>query len=556
MTTRPLLVGFEPADILAWRESGGLTACRAFAAAASLAASLPRARHAINLCETLDRFLVAALATWISGGTLVLPPTRLQRTLDDMRERYPDSVCLTDSTVDAATAIFAVDPWLDVASEDADPRVAAWPEVADDHVAAILFTSGSTGAPQPHAKTWGELADGARAFMHSIGFPPAGVAIVGTVPPQHMFGFEATVLLPLQSGTPVLTSRPAFAADLADTLDCARKVAPAGVWLMTTPLQLRAFHRQGTAEAGIARVVASTMPLDPEVACAVERDWGAPVHEIYGCTEGGILAVRRASLATTWTPAAGVAFAIDADGHASASGGHLRGTIELADRLRAASAPGAFELVGRDADLVKIAGKRASLAGLTRELLALPGVDDGVVFLPSEDARRVAAVVVAPGRAPDLLSRELALRVDPAFLPRPLLCVDALPRHGAGKLPLEALRALVARTGAGTDGASPRELAAQLTFAAGHPALPGHFPGHPIVPGVLLLAKVEEMLRGAGLRVVECVQAKFLAPVLPEETVTLRIAVDAGMAARFDIAAGGRSVAAGSLRCVRTDDAP
>ena len=552
---RGILAGFAPNSVIAWRGSERLTTGTVLAAAHRLAQALPPARYAINLSDTLDHFLVATLAALVSGRTLVLPPARLPRVLADIRARYPDSIVIADRAAAFADGAALVDPWVDAALQEREDDIDARPALTDDYPAAILFTSGSTGEPQPHPKTWGEVADGALALMRSIGAPPPDVAIVGTLPPQHMFGFETTVMLPLQSGTAVLVARPAFAADLADTVAHSRSLAPGGVWLMTIPLQLRAFHTEYPAVRGVANVIASTMPLDPELARAVERDWKTPVHEIYGCTEGGILAVRRASARTAWTPAAGVHFEIAPDGRAQVAGGHLRGVLTLADRLRRVDAQGAFELVGRDTDFVKIAGKRASLAGLTRELLAIPGVDDGAVFLPYPDAPRVAALAVAPGFAVAELRQEFARRIDAAFLPRPLLLVEALPRNAAGKLPQKALCDVLARAQIPT-GAWARTLTAQTTFARDHPAFPGHFPGRPIVPGVLLLASVEDMLRAIGLRVVGCAQAKFLAPVLPEQPLAIRVDDDEGADARFAIVADQRVVATGSLRCEREAAAP
>jgi len=46
--------------------------------------------------------------------------------------------------------------------------------------------------------------------------------------------------------------------------------------------------------------------------------------------------------------------------------------------------------------------------------------------------------------------RALRERIDPLFLPRPLLFVDALPRNGTGKLPRAALDALIAQISEGT----------------------------------------------------------------------------------------------------------
>jgi acyl-coenzyme A synthetase/AMP-(fatty) acid ligase len=109
--------------------------------------------------------------------------------------------------------------------------------------------------------------------------------------------------------------------------------------------------------------------------------------------------------------------------------------------------PGQFQLCGRSADLLEIAGKRASLGDLTRRLLALPGVEDGVIFQLDADSagvRRLAALVVAPGRCEAELLGELRQAVDPAFLPRPLKRVSCLPRNETGKLPRCALLAAIA----------------------------------------------------------------------------------------------------------------
>jgi acyl-coenzyme A synthetase/AMP-(fatty) acid ligase len=99
--------------------------------------------------------------------------------------------------------------------------------------------------------------------------------------------------------------------------------------------------------------------------------------------------------------------------------------------------------------MVEIAGKRASLAELTRRLQAVPGVRDAVVFqpdAPNGGVRRVAALVVAPTLGAAQILDALRLAVDPAFLPRPLVHVAALPRNELGKLPRERLLAALAST--------------------------------------------------------------------------------------------------------------
>jgi len=231
--------------------------------------------------------------------------------------------------------------------------------------------------------------------------PRHGTAILGTVPPQHMFGFETTAMLVLQSGTPLLDARPVFPADLAHAVESAAACGVDAIWLMTTPLQLRTFHRELRRLPGVRRIIAATMPLERDLAQAIERDWEIPVDEIFGCTEGGILATRRPANSRYFTPAAGLAFSRSADGSPQVSGGHLPHALVLADQLLPElpdfAGAGRFEVSGRSEDMVKIAGKRASLQALTRELLAVPGVADGVLFLPFADAPRLAAIVAAPG---------------------------------------------------------------------------------------------------------------------------------------------------------------
>lgn len=121
--------------------------------------------------------------------------------------------------------------------------------------------------------------------------------------------------------------------------------------------------------------------------------------------------------------------------------------IDLVD-----AGPTRFLLHGRHADLVNIAGKRTSLGYLNYQLSTIPGVRDGVFLLPSEDdddaeggVRRLIALVVAPELTSTTLMQALRERIDPVFLPRPLLFVDTLPRNATGKLLDHATQALLAR---------------------------------------------------------------------------------------------------------------
>jgi len=540
--TLPLLRGFARDDALLFDASGGIvTAGQWCAQVQALARSLPPARYAINRCEDPARFSVASAAALTAGCTLVLPHARGSEAQRALRTPFAPAAMLVDAPLADEPDAFVVPP---VASDGAP----AWPPAAvrSDHVAAILFTSGSTGTPAPHRKTWSMLVRGAATFAASFAPLPAHCAIVGTVAPQHMFGFETTLMAPWQTGTPLAAVRPLFPADL-DALVGVLAKRGRRTWLMTTPLHLRAFHAALAAPRGLEGIVVSTMPLPAELAREVERDWHIPVREIYGCTEGGMLATRRPAADERFTAAAGLAFDLDDAGRASVHGGQLDGTLAVSDHFRRDGER--LLLIGRSSELVKIAGKRTTLAALTAALHAVPGVLDGAFMLLDADAERVAALVVAPAHDATSLRAALAERIDRAFLPRPLVFVAALARDAQGKLASSAASALLEHARAPDATARPDRIMIQDAAVGGdHPCLPGHFPGRPLVPGVVLLERVERVLRAHAMEIDEVSEVKFMRAVEPEDPLRIKVEVADAARVRFAIEARGATAATGVLR--------
>lgn len=446
MATLPLIAHDRPDAIVAYRDGQAITAQQFLHTAHDLARRLPASLHILNACKDRYHFTVGLAASLIAGKCSVLPSTHTPEVIRHLATLTPDVICLSD---DAHNAIDLPQLSYAPASGDHGLRSGAgtWsvPQIHAERLAAYIFTSGSTGLPIPHRKTWGRLVSCVRAEVTRLEpLQRTACAIVGTVPPQHMYGFESTVLLPLQSGSALCAERPFYPADIAEMLDRLR--APRV--LFSTPVHLRALLASDVRLPQLELIVSATAMLSANTAREVEERFGCPLQEIYGSTETGQIATRRTATEVHWRLWPDVLLEVS-DRGANAYGGHVGQPTPLADVLEPTDAEH-FLLHGRTADLVNIAGKRNSLSYLNHQLNAIPGVVDGAFFIREDTdeslagSGRLAAVVVAPALSTTAIIQALRARIDPVFLPRPLLLVERLPRNETGKLPQHTLRAIAA----------------------------------------------------------------------------------------------------------------
>jgi acyl-coenzyme A synthetase/AMP-(fatty) acid ligase len=420
-STLPLITAYCPSAVLAWRSDGPVTQGMFAAEALALAQQLPQGRQAINLCEDRYRFMLGLAAVCLRGQTNLLPASNAPAVTETLLQRYPESYVLNDG----------------MAVANAGKIPARAPRIAADHIAAIAFTSGSTGEPQAHAKSWRVLIRTAQ-LARKVFLPDSdAVNVVATVPPQHMYGLETSVFFALAANCASHHGKPFFPADVRDAL----AAIPAPRLLISTPIHLRALIASGVSLPPLQLIISATAPMSAELAAQIENALGAPVHEIYGCTEAGSMASRRSCVTDQWQLHPRMRIS-SAQGNTSIQGAHLSEEVMVADEVEI-STTRRFRLIGRNADMLKVAGKRASLNDLTQKLLAVPGVEDGILFLP-DGAERPAALVVAPSLAESEILQALAPQVDAVFLPRPLRKVAKLPRNELGKLPHARLMELLA----------------------------------------------------------------------------------------------------------------
>lgn len=438
-TGLPMLVAGQPARTVAWRHGEPVSAARFLAHVQAIAEQLPPAATAVNLCEDRYAFLVAFCAIALRGQANLLPSSRAPQAVAEVMAAHPGCYAMGELALDTPHYRHLPDLLLTPPAAAA----AAALVIPADQIVAIGYTSGSTGVPKGNPKTWASFhasnAGNLRMLHAAVG---AGFHVVATVPPQHMYGMEMSVLLPLLDEVSVHAGRPFFPADVAAAL----AEVPAPRVLVTTPVHLRALIEAGVSLPPIAAMVSATAPMPVELAQAAEARFGAPLLEVFGSTETCVFASRRAAADEPWTLYDDVQLHPQPDG-TQVRAPQLEQPMTLADIVTLHDGGRRFRLCGRHADLLEIAGKRASLGDLTRRLLAIPGVKDGVVFqLDGGDAlgvNRLAALAVAPGLDEAVILDALRFAVDPVFLPRPLKLVDALPRNETGKLPRAAMLALL-----------------------------------------------------------------------------------------------------------------
>lgn len=444
--------------------------------------------------DPLD-FTAELFALLHSGKQAVIPPNTRPGTLEALAATF-------DARLDTLTV------------GDASPT---FPLAAiDPHQAIIdLYTSGSTGEHKQVRKTLAQF-DAEVAVLESLrGEKIGAAAILATAPHQHIYGLLFRIFWPLASGR------------VFDAVTCAHpdmleeRLAVFGhAALISSPAQLTRLPELlplASLQPKPVAVFSSGGPLPGSAARALADGLGEAPIEVFGSTETGGVAWRQQAGADgdLWTPFPCHTVTASDTGALTLRSPFLADDAPwVMDDGIALMADGRFRLLGRLDRIVKIEEKRLSLPDMESRLLAHDWVDSAAAVALNGHRQSIGAVVVlndqgkAALRASGKRAVALTLRAhladhfDTVLLPRHWRFPEQLPANERGKVADAALASLF-ESPAVTPGAAPDlPLLPDVTavnFAEGNRShvvldlhvtpdiahFAGHFPGAPLLPGVV-----------------------------------------------------------------------
>lgn len=356
------------------------------------------------------------------------------------------------------------------AAGTAAPAGPAAPRRAGD-LAAILYTSGTTGRPKGAMLTHGNLSSNALVLRDYWGFSGADV-LLHALPIYHVHGLFVALHCALLSGARVIFQK-GFAAEKAIA-----RLPDATVMMGVPTYYFRLLDAPGfTAETArnVRLFISGSAPLLEETFAAFEARTGQRILERYGMTEAGMACSnpldgeRVAGTVGFALPGVSVRVA-DEEGREVPRGtvgvlemagpnvfaGYWRLPDKTAEEFRRdgyfvsgdmaiMDETGRVSIVGRAKDLIISGGLNVYPKEVEQSLDALPGVRESAVFgvAHPDFGEGVTGAVVPDGSReldPEALLAALADSLANFKRPKRLFVVDELPRNAMGKVQKKALR--------------------------------------------------------------------------------------------------------------------
>ncbi len=506
----------------------------------------PRAGRVVLSCQYARSFVPGLFGAWLAGATVELLPNVQPGTLD--RVDADDEVAYVLHDVAARQERSQKGLYLPAlprtAAEPARPRAeATWPEIA-----ARMTTSGTTERPRSVGKSMAQLIGEVDVLATIV---PAARCVLATVPLSHFYGLLFGVLLPLRFGARIVSHDALLPADLATIIE--RESVDL---MISTPAHLRAMAAAAMPRG--LRVITSGARMPPELHLSLATDLDWHVTDVLGSTETGGIATRDHPM-SAWTPFPGAKVSAPGGQLAVASAWCDGGGAGIDDRIELLP-DGTFQHLGRNTELVKIAGKRAHAAAIEATVLAVPGVTDVALVVHAAAGRepRVALAISVAAGGPavgrDQIAAAIRQQFDAVFVPKIVKIVPRIPRTERGKLDGKALRELLGLDLAATTDRVPLRRVAAGQYAAyiAHDLVffRGHFDALAVLPGAVLVERVvwpavkAEWPQIGALRGIR--RLRFRRPVFPDHQLSITLTRDQGRV-RFEVSCAASVVASGQL---------
>ena len=448
-------------------------------------------------------FACAILAAWHAGARVVLPPNLAAENIgwaDDEAD-----IWLTDVPQHAAFSdglnVLDVAACLENMPSECESNTQDWQ--LDEKAQARLKTSGSSGAAQVVVKTLAQMQAEAQALTALLPFAQSGAVALGSVSPQHLYGFTFRFAVPLSAGWPLARAQYVY----PETLLAATAAHESVVWITSPALLGRMGEARNWAavQPKLRGVLSAGGALPAATSDLLARHAVMP-FEIYGSTETGVMASRQGSGA--WQPLPNVQIGQNEAGALWAESPWSGGRQQTADIIEPQTR--GFTLLGRSDRIIKFEDKRVSLVQIEHDLLAHEWVADAYCGLHPQHKRLAAWIALnadgisalrEQGRAAVMavLKKHTAATQDTIALPRYWRFADELPRNAQAKIAAADFQTAFSEAQTAPEWPLEMENPAENEWQISSRVpldlvyFGGHFAQFPLVPGVVELQWVRDL---------------------------------------------------------------
>ncbi|MBO7042331.1 MAG: acyl-CoA synthetase [Alphaproteobacteria bacterium] len=516
---------------------------------------IPESQVVIYIPENLYLFYVCFMAALQAGKDIILPALLTEQ----------NAKPLLDATRFLITDKFSSFDGFDIVNLDCEDN-ANWQFCDMNERILYFFTSGSTGTPKRIKKQFkmlaAEVAFHGNAQKHLIEQNPV---VIASVAPYHMYGLLWRFLFPLANG---------IASDL-DIIFTPEELQNkqslyAKVLFATTPSFLDGitrYHNQYSFKNNCVGIYSSGSLLQTKTSMDAYQMFGVSPFEIFGSTETGGVAGRQQKDGPEWTIFPPVTVSLTENSELLIESDFSCSNPYLMSDIVQKTSDNTFLLKGRGDRMVKIAEERVSLPEMEEKLCEYKYIDKSYVnAVNSKDRNIVCAVItlnddgknyiIEKGRHQFIkeLKQFLINYFPNVVLPRKIRIVNTIPVNTQGKYIKSDIAAMfessVAEPIMQNITKTDTEFIADLTFLKDSSYFNGHFPEHPILPGVIQMHFVLCFIKqyfNKEANDYHILKLKFSNLILPDTPVHFELKRDTENEFAFNYSDGNKKYSCGKI---------